>query len=332
MVSLDIAELSNEQRRQLVDVHQAFSVWHPAAMELERMGTMRAQCSKGRRYMYAVWGTVRKSLGRETPALKRQKAELDAKRVELKRREQSVRSRLEAMAPVNRALRLGRVPDIVARIVRALDREQLLGSHVIVAGTNALFAYEIAAGVVVSQQHVATTDADLIWDTNQSLLLAATGVRREGLIGILRRVDRSFKADYGLNATNDDGYIVDLLCPEPTDFPTTMKPGSDLEATPMHGIRWLLQAPQFEATVLGEDGMPCRIVVPEPRTFALHKLWVSKQPSRSAMKRPRDRSHAAIVSVLATQYLNLSFTPKEMPWLPAELKKLIPAIKALQLS
>ena len=27
----------------------------------------------------------------------------------------------------------------------------------------------------------------------------------------MRRADKSFKADYGLNPTNDDGYIVDLL-------------------------------------------------------------------------------------------------------------------------
>ena len=98
-------------------------------------------------------------------------------------------------------------------------------------------------------------------------------------MGILRRVDRSFVADYGFNARNDNGYIVDLLCPE-TDDLTTMKAGADLEATPMAGTEWLLAAPQFEQTIIGEDGRPLRIVVPEPRTFALHKLWVSKRDDR----------------------------------------------------
>ena len=198
---MDFLELTNEQRRQLIDTQQAFSVWYPAAKEIERLGTMRAQSSKGHRYMYAVRSTVRRSLGRETPALKRQKAQLDTRRYELHDRLKSVDQRLDSLAPVNRAMRLGRVPGIAARIVRALDKENLLGSHVIVAGTNALYAYEAATGTMINQQHVATADADLVWDPRQSLLLAATGMRREGLMGILRRVDRELwpKVGDGMN-------------------------------------------------------------------------------------------------------------------------------------
>jgi hypothetical protein len=143
---MNFAELSNEQRRQLIDAQQAFGVWRPAVIELERLGTLRAQTSKGKRYMYEVHGSVRKSLGRETPQLVKKKAELDARRADLMSRVKSLARRLDDMAPVNRALGLGRMRTIAARIVRALDREQLLGSHVIIAGTNALHAYEAATG------------------------------------------------------------------------------------------------------------------------------------------------------------------------------------------
>lgn len=319
-------ELSNEQRRQLIDAQQVFSVWRPAIIDFEHLGTMRAQTSKGRRYMYEVHGSVRKSLGRETPQLKRAKAEHDSRRAELMKRVKTLEKRLDSMAPVNKALGLGRMRAIAARIIRALDREQLLGSHVIVAGTNALHAYETASGTVISQEHVATTDADILWDTKQSLLLAATGIRREGLMGILRRVDRSFKADFGYNATNRDGYIVDLLCPE-TDDITTMNTGSDLEATPMPGAEWLLRSPQFEQTIIAEDGWPLRIVVPEPRTFALHKLWVSQRPDRQPLKRPRDAAHARVVSELVKKYLGQKFLAKEMPWLSPELRALLKHFK-----
>jgi hypothetical protein len=294
MVSLNYAELSNEQRRQLIDAQQAFAIWRPTTTELAMLGTMRAQSSKGGRYMYEVHGSVRKSLGRETPALIKQKAVLDARRTELTKRSKSLEKKLDQMAPVNRALGLGRMRTIAARIIRALDREQLLGSHVIVAGTNALHAYETATGTAISAEHVATTDADLLWDTRQSLLLAATGIRREGLMGVLKRVDESFEADYGFNAKNRDGYIVDLLCPDTEDFPT-MKVNSDLEATATPGIQWLLAAPPFEQTIIGEDGWPLRLIVPEPRTFALHKLWVSRREDRDPLKRPRDVAHARIV-------------------------------------
>lgn len=322
MVSLNFTELTNEQRRQFIDAQQAFGVWRPAVIELESLGTMRAQASKGKRYMYEVHGSVRKSLGRETPDLIRKKVAHGARRAELLKRAKVVEKRLEEMAPVNRAFGLGRMRTIAARIIRALDREQLLGSHVIVAGTNALHAYEAATGTVLSAEHVATTDADLLWDTKQSLLLAATGIRREGLMGILKRVDQTFDADYGYNAKNRDGYIVDLLCPE-TDSFTTMNAGADLEAVAMPGAEWLLAAPQLEQVIIGEDGLPLRILVPEPRTFAAHKLWVAGRDDRDPLKRPRDAAHARVVAELVATYLRKPFDAKDMPWLPKELKPML---------
>ncbi len=324
---MKFAELSNEQRRQLIDAQQAFAAWRPAASELDKLGTLRSQASKGERYMYEVHGSVRRSLGRETPELHRQKARHDAHRATLKQTVRALEKRLDDMAPVNRALGLGRIPTIAARILRALDREGLLGTHVIVAGTNALYAYEAATGTLLPTEHVATGDADLLWDTKQSLLLAATGMRREGLMGILRRVDRSFVANYGFNATNNEGYVVDLLCPE-TDDITTVNAGADLEAVPMPGIEWLLRAPQFEQTIIGGDGKPLRIVVPDPRAFALHKLWVSRRDNRDPLKRPRDVMHARIVANLIRTYLRLPFTAKDMPWLSKELRANLKELKA----
>jgi len=324
---MKFAELSNEQRRQLIDAQQAFAAWRPAASELDKLGTLRSQASKGERYMYEVHGSVRRSLGRETPELHRQKARHDAHRATLKQTVRALEKRLDDMAPVNRALGLGRIPTIAARILRALDREGLLGTHVIVAGTNALYAYEAATGTLLPTEHVATGDADLLWDTKQSLLLAATGMRREGLMGILRRVDRSFVANYGFNATNNEGYVVDLLCPE-TDDITTVNAGADLEAVPMPGIEWLLRAPQFEQTIIGGDGKPLRIAVPDPRAFALHKLWVSRRDNRDPLKRPRDVMHARIVANLIRTYLRLPFTAKDMPWLSKELRANLKELKA----
>jgi hypothetical protein len=119
-------ELTNEQRRQFIDAQQAFTAWRPAVMELDKLGTLRAQSSKGNRYMYEVHGSVRKSLGRETPELIRMKVKHDARRAALKGTAKRLEMRLEEMAPVNRALGLGRMQTIAARILRALDREGLL--------------------------------------------------------------------------------------------------------------------------------------------------------------------------------------------------------------
>lgn len=319
-------ELTNEQRRQLIDAQQLYASWRPAHNELARHGSLIWQTSRGKRYLCEQHQKVRKSLGRETPALRDKKEKHDAKRKALTATVRGSKKRLDQMAPVNRALKLGRIPTIAANILRELDREDLLGSHIIVAGTNALYAYEAATGTVLDSQHVATTDADLLWDSNQSLLLATTGVPREGLLGILRRADKSFKADYGLNPTNDDGYVVDLLCAETENF-QTMKVGADIEATQMPGVQWLLSAPPLETTIIAEDGYPVRIVVPEPRTFALHKLWVSQRKHRQPLKRPRDATHAKVVAELVRQYLRDPWTVKDMPWLPKELKALLKDLK-----
>ena len=326
---MDFAELSLEQRRQLVDAQQLFSGWRPSAMKLASLGGLYWNTSHGRRYLYEKREGRRRSLGRETPALIHHKAEHDKLSKELRARLRPLSKRIETMAPVNRAIGIARLPTIAAKILRELDGEGLLGSHIIVAGTNALYAYEVAGGVRVGGERVATGDADLLWDTRQSLLLSATGVvRRQGLMSILRRVDPSFQAAYGSNAQNNRGYIVDLIVPEGDEF-AQKRPNADVEAQPIGGMEWLIQSPQMEQTIIGEDGIPLRIVAPEPRTFALHKLWVSKRDDRAPLKRAKDKAHARIVASIAQTYLNAPLAPKQMPWLSPPLRKLIPELKSM---
>ena len=95
----------------------------------------------------------------------------------------------------------------------------------------------------------------------------------------------------------------------------------------MPGTEWLLSAPHFEQTIIGEDGRPLRIVVPEPRTFALHKLWVSERDDRAPLKRPRDVAHARVVAELVWTYLRRPLLVKEMSWLPKDLRAQIKKLK-----
>jgi hypothetical protein len=147
-------------------------------------------------------------------------------------------------------------------------------------------------------------------------------------MSILRRVDASFQTAYGFNAQNSRGYIVDLIVPESEDF-AQMRPNADVEAQPIGGVEWLIESPPFEQTIVGEDGVPLRIVVPEPRTFALHKLWVSQRQDRNPLKRAKDKAHARIVASIAKTYLNAPLVSKQMPWLSPPLRKLIPELKSL---
>ncbi|MEQ1719065.1 MAG: nucleotidyltransferase domain-containing protein [Hyphomicrobium sp.] len=322
---MNFIELDNEQRRQLIDTVQTYQTWRPATIALDGIGSLHWQGAKPQRYLIEKHGIVRKSHGRETEALRQRKTEFDARKKALKARATASGKRLERMARVNTALNLGRLRRIVAKILRELDQEGLLGTHVIVVGTNALHAYETEYGVLIGSEHVATTDADLLWDARKSLQLASTSEARDGLMGILRRVDPSFNADYGFNATNAEGYIVDLLSPEMVGSAPLLGSlaSSGLEATEMPGMSWLLDAPRLEQTIIADDGWPVRMVVPEPRTFALHKLWVSRQSSRKALSSRKDQGHAALVTRLALDYSNARMVAKDMPWLPKELRALI---------
>jgi len=292
------------------------------------MGGLYWNTTKGRRYLYEKREGKRSSLGRETPELNLRKTHHDQRTKELRTRVRPLASRLDKMAPVNRAIGIARMPTIAAKILRELDSAGLLGSHIIVAGTNALYAYEAAAGVMIGGQHVATGDADLLWDAKRSILLSSAGVvRKQGFMSILRRADSTFVAQHGLVATNSKGYIVDLITPEQN--PPELVSAVDIDAQPIGGMEWLLAAPRFEHTIVAADGLPLRIVVPEPRTFALHKYWVSQQSSRSAVKSAKDLAHCRIVTTLAETFLALPLIAAQMPWLPAALRALIKDVKKL---
>lgn len=327
---MDYVEMSNEQRRQLIDAQQVYQTWWPATMELAAIGTMHWQKTKGRRYLIEKHGIVRKSHGAETPALVKQKTEHDDYRTRLKQRVKASGGRVDKMARVNKALGLGRLRRIVAEIVRELDRRRLLGTHVIIVGTNALHAYEAGYGVLIGSEHVATTDADLLWDARKSLQLASASVDADGLLGILRGVDPSFTANYGYNAENDEGYMVDLLSPEMAETGPLLEglATPDLLPTAMPGLVWLLEAPRYEEVVIADDGYPVRLVVPDPRVFAAHKLWVSRQDSRKAVRGRKDIAHARLMSGLVATHSNLSFAAKDMPWLAKPLRPLMRELAA----
>jgi hypothetical protein len=57
--------------------------------------------------------------------------------------------------------------------------------------------------------------------------------------------------------------------------------------------------------VTGEDGLPARMVCVDPRIFALHKAWRSRQPGRQPKSRPRDSQQAKQVAAVARDYLGL---------------------------
>lgn len=326
---MQVRELSNEQRRQLVDVEQTYASWR----ETHRVflhsyggpyqGSMRWVKVKGKDYLYRKIGDVQKSLGPRSAETERIKDDYMQGRARLRERRGRLRDRLKAMAPVNRALRLNRVPDPLCRILRLLDDYRLLGEHLTVVGTNALFAYEIAAGVQFGAGLLATGDIDFLTDARRKASFAASRDKAEGVLGLLRRVDRSFERQArSYVAANADGYMVDLICPEQGPRRSARALGTDeTDLTPVEiiGLDWLLNAPKFERMAIGQDGLPTPIVCLDPQVFALHKLWLSRRGDREPAKKRRDADQACAVAAVAQTYFGKDFKGKELSALPSEL-------------
>ena len=311
-----IAELTNEQRRQLIDVVQAFGVWRDAVRKAVP-GSLRWVSRKGMQYLYRKSGKSERSLGRRSRATEAIMAEHN----QLRSRIRQTGARLKSMARVNRALYLNRVPKDATLILRELDSAGLLGKHLFVIGTNALYAYEMKAGILFESSILATKDFDLLWDARDQLRLAVNGVSPEGILGVLKRADPTYSTsdDCGTRAQNASGYFVDLFCPDLAPIPGRLAP-QDIDPVPAEGADWLIQAPKIEETVIGWDGMPCYMPCVDTRVFALHKLWLSQQPSRQARSRPRDIAQAHAVAAVSTAYLRLKFNNRLLSRLPAALR------------
>jgi len=72
--------------------------------------------------------------------------------------------------------------------------------------------------------------------------------------------------------------------------------------------------------VIGEDGFPSAMSVPDPRSFSLHKLWLSKQVNREAVKKQRDHDQAIAVASLIVKYLpQFKFKASELRMFPKAL-------------
>lgn len=229
---------------------------------------------------------------------------------------------------LNKALRVGRMDDKIIDILNGLQ-DVGLGDNFTVIGTNALYAYETAAGVRVDEGQLATNDLDLLWDNRRKLTIAVPEAFIGGMIGFLQRIDKTFKlrTDQPYTAVNADGYEVDLLRRmghgHERDPAKLSNVDGDFWAVKTKNADWLLSAPKFKEVVVGVNGRMAEMNTIDPRAFALFKLWMAEQKSRDPQKRLRDANQAAIVVELVKEHLpHLDFA--EAHYIPIDVRNLVP--------
>ena len=196
-----------------------------------------------------------------------------------------------------------------------------------VIGTNALYAYEAAAGVFLEQGIMATSDMDILWDTRPKLvLISEEKLYKTDFMDILRKADNSFEtaAPGSFRAVNRDGYMVDLIKPETKSLlrkdPVRMGGPGDLKAAEIRSLQWLISSPKFSQVIIGDDGYPVSMVVPDPRAFSIHKVWFSEQPDREPVKKKRDNDQGLAIALLVIKYLpQYRFVTSELRMFPKDV-------------
>ena len=325
-------KMTDNQRRVFIDTVQLYEAFMDTYKKSSSyVGGMHWKKSKGREYLFRSTDRYGygKSLGVRSPETENIIDEFRKAKSDLKERISILKERLKEQARFCKAAMIQRVPRIVTNILRVLDQQNLLGKNIVVVGTNALYAYEAAAGIFFDSKIMATKDMDILWDIRPKLtLLTDDKTEPGGLLAILRKTDRSFElsSSQRFRAVNRYGYMVDLIKAEPkkvmTREPRRMGGPGDLEAIEIRNLQWLLSSPKISQIVIGDDGYPSEMAVPDPRAFALHKLWLSGQTDREPIKKQRDRDQAMDVVRLVIQHLpQYAFKRSELKMFPKELLK-----------
>ncbi len=273
---------TDEQRRLAVNLAQHYEGW----IEDERRKAampygMRWATRDGKDYLYQSLdrnGNA-KSLGPRGPVTERVFEAYRTEKVDMAERKRLGDATWDETSRLYRAARLPTVPSKAAAILREADRRSLLGSHLLVVGTNAMPAYVLEAGARVDAPDQ-TDDFDMTW--------TALTTDVDVIWPMLRAVDSTYtvNTERPFQARNASRYEVEILA-APSRV-GSLRHTDRPQPVPLPEQEWLLLGSSVSHVVTGLDGSPARLTVPDPRYFALQKLWMSGQEKRNPLKRPKD--------------------------------------------
>lgn len=295
-MSIEFTPFSDEEARVLVNLQQQYEVWIEAERALLVLPyNLRWKTVQGKDYLYEMLDRAgnAKSLGPRSPETEATFQRYQLRKSILSKRRDESRQSLQETCRLYRALRLPMISSEAAEILREADKRSLLGSQLLVVGTNAMAAYFVEAGGRISNAPSETNDFDLAWTGNE------ISDRIMPVWSLLKSVDSTYtvNTERTFQARNAKAYEVELLV-APSRIATMVK-NDQPKPVPLPEQEWLLQGTFVTQVVVARNGSPARMVVPDPRWFALQKLWMSHQDKRNPLKRPKDAKQGnALLSVI----------------------------------
>jgi hypothetical protein len=308
---------TDEQARVLVNLRQRYETWRDAERAWRALPyDLRRKRVGEYEYLYEIHdrsgnGT---SLGRWDEDKARRFQDYRAEKAALKARLDSTRHAVDEGARLARALRVPLLASAAGPILREADCRGLLDGQLLVVGTNALLAYTLEAVATLGLADE-TEDFDLAWAGTE---------RPDGapVWDLLKAVDPTFtvNTERTFQARNSAAYEVELLvAPSRAE---ALARRDNPRPVPLPEQEWLLLGRPVDQVVACRDATAARIVAPDPRWFALHKLWLSAQAKREPFKRRKDREQGlgvldAVAEAMPHYPLDAAFEAS----LPAELEQ-----------
>ncbi|MDB5714591.1 MAG: hypothetical protein JWO15_1988 [Sphingomonadales bacterium] len=288
-----VTPYTDEQARALVNVRQRYEVW----MEVERVLAglpydLRRKEVAGHAYLYEIHdrGGNGTSLGPWSAENNARFTAFRAEKQQAKSRRETSKATLDESGRLARALRVPMLASAAGPILREADRRRLLGTTLLVVGTNTMAAYANEAGGIIRAMPEETEDFDMAWTET-----APSENSDQILWQLLKAVDPTFtvNTERTFQARNAKAYEVEILVAP--SRAGTMARTDRPRPVPLPEQEWLLEGRYVDQVVICRDGSPARIVAPDPRWFALHKLWMSEQAKRNPLKRRKDRTQGLLL-------------------------------------
>ncbi len=286
---------SESQKRQFIDAETVFLATAKAKRAAaEVRGSMLWRELRGKSTLIRTSAScAQKSLGLRSDDTEAMYAHFMTRKKSAEERFKALKAQLATQQRLNRALRVGRVPNVVVGVLNALENMGVQ-DHFMVVGIHALYAYETAAGVRIAEEAMATRDVDMLFDTRKHISFFTTMKKLDSsLIAVLRKVDPSFEVD-----------IIRRTAKDADPHPMRMSDNEDdFGAVQVSMGERLQSARRMDQAVVATSGEMALMRTIHPLDFARIKQGLSTQLGRDPNKSGKDALQSRLVTELVHEYL-----------------------------
>ena len=292
-----IRDFGDEASRVATNLSDMYHQWIDVRRQIGR-GRLQVKESGGHSYLYRMSSPdTGKSLGRLDCF--DNESFLDDHRL-LETIEQKILNNLKMRGAFYKAAKLPTVARFVGQTLREFDIDNLLGPGVQVIGSTAITAYELEAGAFLPQEILATEDLDFAWTGRMEI----SGSWSPTLVESIRNYDRLAtvvrEEGKSFHIRLSGGQQIDFVAAP--ELSQTYPKNEPIRALPSYGQQWLLNGVPVRQVATDTHGLPCPIVAPDPRWFALHKQWMAEGGNnRTPVKRKKDSHQALAVMQLVIE-------------------------------